>query len=89
MSDSDSDTPFRATSGPSVARLTEELRSVVRDIKKREKLDELTVNNVRHVVEARLGLEEDFLKSAKWKDMSKNVIREEAVRYILPKGRMY
>jgi hypothetical protein len=55
------------------AEIEEALNAVVNDDDLEE--EELTVRNIRHLVELRLGLGESFLKTdKKWKDKSKKVI---------------
>ena len=65
---------------PSVMLLEQSLRNAVRDVYKRGDLEELTVKRMRKAVEKDLNLHEDFFKKPAWKDKSKQIIEEEAVR---------
>lgn len=66
------------------ARIETALRKIVESYFEDDKLDELTVKNVRNVVERDLSLSEGFLKSGEWKERSKEIISQTAVRRALP-----
>ena len=56
-----------------------ELRQVVRGIHAKGNFEELTVKRVRAAAEKNLALKEGFFKEQRWKDISKNIIEDEAV----------
>lgn len=61
-----------------------ELTSVVDQIYNGPDRDKLSVNYARELVEAKLGLDEGFLKEGQWKARSKEIIRAALVTSQIP-----
>ena len=74
-----SDSPL-SDAAPDDNVLELELRQVVRGTHAKGNLEELTVKRVRAATEKNLGLKDGFFKEQRWKDMSKTIIEDEAVR---------
>lgn len=62
-----------------IAELHASIEKIYADPASRESL---TVRVVRDLVEPKLGLEKGFLTQAEWKEKSKKIIKEYAVRII-------
>lgn len=66
---------------PSDQALEKALRKEVTAKYKAKNFEELTVKRVRHAVEQKLGLEQDFFRNTgDWKAKSEEVIKDEFVR---------
>lgn len=72
---------------PSDKKFEAELLGAVREVFKTDK-DQLTVNHIRKRVESDLGLEDGFFSSGKWKEKSKQLIKELAVIDHIPGKRV-
>jgi len=74
MSDSE-----ESMSLPSDDKIEQTLRDTVANLFASGKSEEITVKRVRTIVEEKLGLPQDFLKSQDWKARSNTIIHDEVV----------
>ena len=66
--------------GPNDAVIEQELRQIVGRIYESQSFEELTVKRVRATASKSLQLQDSFFKEGEWKERSKAIIEDEAVR---------